>query len=80
MSKSTKLRQLLGSNNSVVIVAAHNPLSAKLVEEAGFDGIWASSFEISASFGMPDANILTMFETLNITKAMDDKISIPLGF
>lgn len=76
MTKSGRFRELLASKKPIVIVAAHNPLSAKLVEEAGFDGIWASSFEISASFGMPDANILTMFETLNITKAMDDKISI----
>ena len=26
---------------------------AKLVEEAGFDGVWASGFEISASHGVP---------------------------
>lgn len=62
----------------IVIVAAHNALSAKLVEEAGFEGIWASSFEISASYAMPDANILTMFENLTVTKSMDDKISIPV--
>lgn len=78
MSKSTKFRELLNGNKPVVIVASYNALSAKLVEKAGFDGIWASSFEISASFGMPDANILTMFEVLNITKSMDNVIDIPV--
>ena len=32
-------------------MAAHSPLSATLAEEAGFDGAWASGFELSALLG-----------------------------
>ena len=78
MSKSTNLRKLLKRKKPTILVGSHNALSARLVEEAGFDGIWASSFEISASYAMPDANILTMFENLNIVKNMDDKVKIPV--
>ncbi len=78
MTKTKKFRQLLIGRKPTVIVAAHNALSARLVEEAGFDGVWASSFEISASYAMPDANILTMFENLNVTKSMNDGIGIPV--
>jgi phosphoenolpyruvate phosphomutase len=62
----------------IVIIGAHNGLSAKLGEEAGFDGIWASGFEISASYGIPDANILTMAENLAAAKMMNDVVHIPI--
>lgn len=78
MKKSILFRKKLRSKSPIILVGAHNALSAKLVEEAGFDGVWASSFEISASHAMPDANILTMFETLNVVKSMDDKVNIPV--
>jgi len=57
---------------------AHNPLSAKLVEEADFDAVWASGFEISASQAVPDANILTFSENLAIARNMASAVSIPV--
>ncbi len=62
----------------IVIIGAHNGLSGKIGEEAGFDGLWASGFEISASYGVPDANILTMAENLNVAKMMNDVAQIPV--
>jgi len=35
---------------------AHNGLSAKIVEETGFSGIWASGLSISAELGVRDCN------------------------
>ena len=35
---------------------AHNGLSAKIVEETGFDGIWGSGLSISAALGVRDCN------------------------
>src|SRR5215471_12271488 len=72
------LARLLASPNPIVLAGAHDGLSARLVEEAGFDGVWASGFEISASFGVPDASILTMTETLDATRAMCEAVSIPV--
>ncbi len=78
MAVSGKLRELLKGNRPILITGAHNPLSAKLVQEAGFDGIWASGFEISASFGVPDANFLTMSENLEVCEAMANGVEIPI--
>ena len=60
------------------MAGAHNPLSARLVEEAGFDAVWASGFEISASQGVPDANVLSYAENLDIARAMTAAVGIPV--
>jgi phosphoenolpyruvate phosphomutase len=72
------LRRLLASPGPIVIAGAHDGLSARLAEEAGFDGVWASGFEISASHGVPDASILTMTETLSAARAMAEAAGVPV--
>ena len=66
--KPLKLRQLFERPGLIKVVGAHNGLTAKLVENAGFDVIWASSLEVSASHAVPDANILTMTDYLLAAK------------
>ncbi len=79
MTKAKKLRALLADPaKTIVIAGAHNGLSAKLVEEAGFEGVWASGFEIATSHAVPDANILTMDDTLRAAKDMNDAVGIPV--
>jgi phosphoenolpyruvate phosphomutase len=78
MSGPASLRQLLSSPGCIVIAGAHDGLSARLVEEAGFHGVWASGFEISASHGVPDASILTMTETLEAARTMSHAVGIPV--
>ncbi len=72
------LRERLARPEPVLIAGAHSGLSAKLVQEAGFDGVWASGFEISASHAVPDANILTMRESLDAAVQMARVIDIPV--
>lgn len=76
--KAKKLRELLYSNQVVRVMGAHNGLSAKLAEQAGFHAIWASGLEISASYAVPDANILTMTENLQAAVVMNESTSIPI--
>src|SRR5215510_1232030 len=78
VSKGAALRRLFASPAPIVIAGAHDGLSARLVEEAGFDGVWASGFEISASHGVPDASILTMTETLAAARVMNEATTIPV--
>src|SRR5579863_10786726 len=59
-------------------MAAHNPLSARLAEEAGFDGIWASGFELSAAYGVPDASLLSFTTHLDMTRAIIEQVTVPL--
>jgi len=78
MKKAQKLRKLLSEPNVIRIVGAHNGMSAKLVEQAGFEGIWASGLEVSTSHAVPDANILTMSDYLRAASNMNDSVSIPV--
>jgi phosphoenolpyruvate phosphomutase len=78
MSKAKKLRELFSNPGFFKIIGAHNGLTAKLVENAGFQGVWASSLEVSASHAVPDANILTMTDYLNAAISMNDAVSIPV--
>lgn len=60
------------------IMGAHNALGAKLAERVGFDGIWSSGFEISASYAVPDASILTMSDYLSVAASMVEATHIPI--
>ena len=57
---------------------AHNGLSAKIVEETGFKGIWASSLAISAAMGVRDNNEASWTQVLEIVESMSDNTSIPI--
>jgi phosphoenolpyruvate phosphomutase len=59
-------------------IGAHDALGARLGEQAGFDAIWSSGLEISASHGVPDAGILTMTEMLSVAGWMAGAVSIPV--
>lgn len=78
MDKAALLRKMMAGEQALVLAGAHDGLSAKLVEEAGFDAVWASSFTISAAHGLPDADILTMAEQLAVAKFINDSVSIPV--
>lgn len=78
MTKNQTLRTALDSGKLLTAMAAHNPLAAKLAEEAGFGGIWGSGFELSASYAVPDANILSMGTHLEMMRAIAATVSIPL--
>ena len=78
MDKARKLRELFTQKSLTRIVGAHNGLSAKLVERAGFDGVWASGLEISASYGIPDASLVSMYQFLEAARSMNEVIDIPI--
>ncbi len=70
-------RELLARPEPAVLVGAHNGLSARLVEDAGFDAVWASSFEISAAHAVPDAGMLGMGECLPVVANICESVDIP---
>ncbi|HHW08449.1 MAG TPA: phosphoenolpyruvate phosphomutase [Firmicutes bacterium] len=73
-----RLRQLLAMDKPVLVAGAHDGLSARLVERAGFAAIWASGFEISAVHAVPDANILTMSDNLVSIRMMISASDLPI--
>ncbi|KAI9154674.1 Phosphonopyruvate hydrolase [Paramyrothecium foliicola] len=46
--------------------------------EAGFDAIWVSGFELSASYATPDASILPMSAIMDMTRSMSEIQDLPL--
>lgn len=75
---STQFRALLQSDQLEFICEAHNGLSAKIVQEAGFPGIWASGLSISAQFGVRDNNEASWTQVLDNLEFMSDAVSIPI--
>jgi len=57
---------------------AHNGLTARLVEEAGFKGIWASGLTLSAAMGVRDSNEASWTQVLEVVEMMSDASSIPI--
>jgi phosphonopyruvate hydrolase len=72
------LKDRLAASDLVTLMSAHNPLSARLAEEAGFDGIWASGFELSAAYGVPDASLLSFTQHLDMTRAIIEQVAVPV--
>ncbi len=78
MKKASQLKDILSSPKLDFLMEAHNGLSAKIVEEAGFKGIWASGLSISASMGLRDNNEASWTEVLDILEYMSDATEIPI--
>jgi len=78
MTKHESFRRKLSSRTLTHAMAVHNPLAAKLAERAGFDSVWGSGFELSASYAVPDANILSMSTHLEMMRAIASVVDIPL--
>ncbi|WP_423821569.1 phosphoenolpyruvate mutase [Salinisphaera sp. SPP-AMP-43] len=77
-TKTRALRDLLNSGRLEFIMEAHNGLSARIVEEAGFDGIWASGLALSAAFGVRDSNEASWTQVLEAVEFMADASSVPI--
>src|ERR1700752_877959 len=78
MSRGRRLRETMAAADLIQVMAAHSPLSALLAEEAGFDGLWASGFELSALYGLPDVSLLSMTQHLDMVRAIADRSALPI--
>ncbi|MCP3368636.1 isocitrate lyase/phosphoenolpyruvate mutase family protein [Bradyrhizobium cajani] len=78
MSPAKCLRARMAESGLVHIMAAHSPLSAILAEEAGFDGLWASGFELSALYGLADMSLISMAQHLDMLRAIAGRTTIPI--
>ncbi|NQW01423.1 MAG: phosphoenolpyruvate mutase [Rhodospirillales bacterium] len=77
-SKASRLRAMLQSPDLEFLMEAHNGLSAKIVEEAGFSGIWASGLSMSAALGVRDNNEASWTQILEVLEFMADCTTIPI--
>ena len=78
LSKAGHLRALLTTPELGFLMEAHNGLSAKIVEETGFAGVWASGLAISAALGVRDSNEASWTQVLEVLEFMSDATTIPI--
>jgi len=79
MTKPTqKLRQLLNSGKTLIAPGAFDGLSARLIEQAGFDCIYGSGGAISRSAGFPDLGLLSFSEVVERYMQMVEVTHIPI--
>lgn len=78
MKKSTQLQQILHSGRTDFLMESHNGLSARIAEEAGFAGIWASGLSMSAALGVRDSNEASWTQVLEVVEFMSDATTVPI--
>lgn len=78
VSKTSRFREMLTSSETSFVMEAHNGLSAKIVEETGFEGVWASGLSMSAALGVRDSNEASWTQVLEVLEFMADATSIPI--
>jgi phosphoenolpyruvate phosphomutase len=77
-SRFSLLRRILTERPLSFLMEAHNGLSAKIAEEAGFQALWASGLSISSSLGLRDSNEASWTQVLDVLEFMADAVSVPI--
>lgn len=76
---AARLRQLLERPGILVMPGCHDAMSARLIEEAGFDLGFMSGFAVSADrLGMPDAGLISYAELVDQGQNVCRAVGIPL--
>ena len=79
MTPPDRLRALLAQERLLVMPCCFDPLSAKLIEQAGFPLTFMSGFAASAArIGEPDLGLMSYAEVADQARAIADAVTIPL--
>ena len=70
-------RQRLDSGELLRFPGAFNPLSARLIEQKGFDGVYISGAVLSADLGLPDIGLTTLTEVAGRAKQIARMTELP---
>jgi phosphoenolpyruvate phosphomutase len=77
-SRTTRFRQLLQGPDLEFLLEAHNGVSARIGEEAGFKALWAGGLCMSAQYGVRDSNEASWTQVLEMLEFMVDACSVPI--
>jgi methylisocitrate lyase len=70
-------RERLASGELLRFPGAFNPLSARLIEQKGFDGVYISGAVLSADLGLPDIGLTTLTEVAGRAKQIARMTELP---
>ncbi len=78
-SPGSKLRELIARPKLVEAIGVHDAISARLVEQAGFECVYAGGSAAGlASFAMPDLGIITMTELIDHMRRVSAAVDVPV--
>ncbi len=78
-SGSMVLRERLKESGIIVAPGCYDGLSARLVEQAGFEAAYMTGFGTAGSIlGQPDYGLMTMNEMVNVSSNLNSILNIPL--
>lgn len=72
------LRRLLGRPQMLIAPGAYDGITARLIEQAGFDAVYMTGAGTSMARGFPDFGLLGMSEMVDNAAVMARSISVPL--
>jgi methylisocitrate lyase len=75
--KRAAFRARLDSGELLRFPGAFNPLSAKLIQDKGFDGVYISGAVISADLGLPDIGLTTATEVAGRAQQISRMTDLP---
>jgi 2-methylisocitrate lyase-like PEP mutase family enzyme len=78
MSVRKKLREMLSRNRLLLAPGAFDGLSARMVEEAGFEAVYLSGGSVARSTGVPDLGLMTMSEVIERASQVVSAVQIPV--
>lgn len=79
MRPATRLRELLHGPRLLVAPGAWDALSARIVEEAGFDAVYVTGSGVSVGhLGLPDIGLATMTEMVEQIRRIAAAVAIPV--
>jgi 2,3-dimethylmalate lyase len=78
MNARKRLRELVNGKGYVVVPGAYDPLTARLVERAGFDAVYLTGGGYSRANGLPDLGLFTMTENIDFISRAVEAVRIPV--
>ena len=79
MSPRKKLKELVQARRGVIVPGAFNALSAKVIEDLGFEAIYVTGAGVTNMwFGMPDQGFMGLAEIADHTARIRDTVAVPL--
>ena len=78
MNPSIQLKQLLNSKETLVMPDAYDPLSARIIEQAGFKAVQCSGYSFSLAACRKQEIDIGLAENLALTAAIVQVVSVPV--
>lgn len=79
MNTKQKLKALVEARRGAIVPGAFNALSAKVIEDLGFEAIYVTGAGVTNMwFGMPDQGFMGLAEIADHTARIRDAVSLPL--